>query len=828
MSSSSIDDIQSMINKVNSLYNDIFGTVIETKTEKQPSSVIEETEIIEKEENNETEKQPSISDEIDPEFVFSIENVYDEKQTVNSGAGDDSIPSRTIDDETKNILTQTKFNFNNFLKRMRESQKKEEKTIDFSVISHLPINAVREHIMECLNEKDHLPIVIGAPTGAGKTVGMSVYLLEHIMKNRKQRAYIALPTRASVLSSKSSLKYFFGDVAEDEMYFGYAQNREVSYNHDTYVKIGTTRHVINVLGKLLSDEDKHHHFENMIVMVDEAHYQNADTRVLLLMCSYIYKITEGKFCPIIASATLDNAPIHDLFSKKIVPHMISTPGRVHPIKVEYHYRDYELSDKESILVATVTKASNIINDKHSTPSTIIIFVPGESEMNYVITQIEAVLPKIECLRAYGGMSTEEYELLFTTSTDWRIIVATNVAETSVTIDGVSYVIDTLLHKVAKMTKFGRQITDSFISYPASVQRKGRTGRLCAGVYLPIATKKGMDELKPYDVNELELIHPDDYIILFMKYGLTLTQIYHLLKLDATYLKERIRYLVKIKMIEKNEKNDFVVSKLGMRVSELPTSIEHAIALYSLHEESETIQMLACAIIAMVDATQGNGIFWIPHDKREESMSYMRENFDRFIGRTDTETNLKVFLAYMNEKDLTSKWSNYCSINNKIIRQSMKNFITLTSILSLPNAFTPEHYTEMGFKIEDLKPFAIHDGHGAYYVGRDYSKVDFNIDLMITIGKAFALSLPDQLYEYRGGNTFTQRTKEGTYRNVQLDKKRGFSWGCEGYHHETSLESDVYQGFVPKEFFICLNVMEIKFFKHGLEQSFTTATWILPC
>ena len=705
--------------------------------------------------------------------------------------------------------------------------------LQLDCISELPIYAHLDEFITAVNAMSY-PICIGASTGAGKTVGLGCALAKNCHENKGRKVYFSLPTRAAVISARESLLHFCPEYASDpaHAYFGFAQNREVDYVDETFVKYATTRHVINVIVRALACKTDTSAFDNMVIVVDEAHYQNADTRVLLLLCSYLYKKYPGKFCPVIASATLDNAPIDDLFDAGTELVNIEVKGRLFPIKTIYDSRDYSLYETSDMLNSTAHRVNYIA--KHGSSGSILVFCSGEGEITKISKYLDVLRTPAKILRAYGKMNTEEYEELFKSHSGRVIILATNVAETSVTIPNVVHVVDTLRQKTVYEVGQGKKINEEMCSIPASIQRRGRAGRLRAGIYHPMATEAGIDDLPKRDSNELERTHPDDFILMFMRYMLDTPQIRIILRLEDAYFAERIEYLTSKGTIETID-GMCGITKLGSRIIDLPTTIEGSLCLFESESYSITTQIFACMMIAMI--TSGNTLVWTPHKlSKNERNKYMREWFGRFIGFTDVETNFKYFIAmhFEGSSDYV-KWSGENSFNNKVLRQSRRMFITLTKMIishrisCIDDIFRMIDWSEIGFNPDTLL---------LTKKKKDYSTVDFHPVLMGNLAECAAKGFNEEIFQIEGSRL--ERVDDDTHVSHSVDTKRSQQWGFnysapysyrrefkdEDAKEDYSLDRPRRYARITSSRAVCINSMTITMYPRGVMTQFNTVSWIL--
>ena len=219
------------------------------------------------------------------------------------------------------------------------------------------------------------------------------------------------------------------------------------------------------------------------VIVDEAHERSLDTDILL---SYLKSVCAARadFRVIIASATVDPTMFLRFFGVPPAKHEEATvriPGRTFPIDHEWNARPADFT-KRPVFYA-VQKALDI--HASGTPGDILVFLPTPDDVTDAVKQKARFGDQAIVLPLHGRLSAEEQQEVFlpTPSHVRKIVFSTNVAETSVTIDGIVHVVDTGLEKstVYDAARNCSSLVVRPITKSSSIQRAGRAGRTRAGI-----------------------------------------------------------------------------------------------------------------------------------------------------------------------------------------------------------------------------------------------------------------------------------------------------------------------------------------------------------
>lgn len=357
----------------------------------------------------------------------------------------------------------------------------------------LPVYRHRQDILDALEKNQ--TIIVESPTGSGKTTQIPLILRE-AGYDKAGIIGITQPRRIAALSVCDFIKRQIGD---DGSYCAYKMRFNDTSTKDTRIKIMTDGILLQEvkLDKTLS--------RYSVIMVDEAHERSLNIDFILGLLKEIAAVRPDLKI-IISSATINAESFSDFFGNAPV---ISIDSR--PYSVEVHYdpailsRDTEDYYYQKILQRVWEAFENKQGD-------VLIFLPGEIDIKNCISFLE-IAPfrkSLEIYPLYGRLSKEEQERVFTpTGKDkMKVVVSTNIAETSLTIDGIRTVIDSGVAKINfyNQKNFTSALLPMPISRASADQRKGRAGRTAPGICWRMYSETNYEHRPQY--SEEEILHSD--------------------------------------------------------------------------------------------------------------------------------------------------------------------------------------------------------------------------------------------------------------------------------------------------------------------------------
>ncbi|GGC59223.1 ATP-dependent RNA helicase HrpA [Undibacterium terreum] len=343
----------------------------------------------------------------------------------------------------------------------------------------LPVSGRRAEIAEAL-QKNQVIIVCGE-TGSGKTTQLPKICLE---LGRGQKGLIGhtQPRRIAASSTAKRIAQELNSPLGEHVGF------KVRFT-DTLTKGASVKLMTD--GILLAETQTDPLLKQYdTIIIDEAHERSLNIDFLL---GYLKQILPRRrdLKLIITSATIDAQRFANHFGETIrtaegetikpAP-VIEVSGRLYPVEVRYRPIQDTEKDKERDLMTAITDAVDELCRIGS--GDVLVFLPGEREIRDTAEALRKHHPPhVEILPLFARLSAQEQERVFKVSNARRIVLATNVAETSLTVPGIRYVVDAGLARVKRYSYRNKveQLQIEAVAQSAANQRAGRCGRVAAGV-----------------------------------------------------------------------------------------------------------------------------------------------------------------------------------------------------------------------------------------------------------------------------------------------------------------------------------------------------------
>jgi len=461
----------------------------------------------------------------------------------------------------------------------------------------LPIYAFREELMKAIREYQVL-IVVGE-TGSGKTTQIPQYLMEEGY-TRKGRIACTQPRRVAAMSVAKRVADETGTRLGSEV--GYTIRFEDCTSPKTVIQYMTDG---MLLREFLSEPDLKKY---SVLIIDEAHERTLHTDILFALAKDV-----ARFRPdltlIISSATLDSEKFSAYFDKAPV---FNIPGRRYPVDIYYTKApeaDYLDAAVVSVLQIHITQP---LGD-------ILVFLTGQDEVDAAAETLalrtKGLGTKIRELiicRIYSALPSDLQARIFepTPPNARKVVLATNIAETSITLGGVVYVIDTGFCKQKSYNP--RTGVESLMITPISkasaAQRAGRAGRVAPGKCFRLYTAWAYNhELEEQTIPEVQRTNIGSVVLLLKSLGIN--DLIRFDFMDAPPAETLIRALEQLYALGAlNDRGQ--LTKLGRRMAEFP--MDPVLSKMLIQSEKYGCSEEALSICAMLQVN--NSIFYRPKDK----------------------------------------------------------------------------------------------------------------------------------------------------------------------------------------------------------------------
>ncbi|YCH28836.1 ATP-dependent RNA helicase HrpA [Erwinia sp. D4-22] len=421
---------------------------------------------------------------------------------------------------------------------------------------NLPVSQKQQEIAEAI--RDHQVVIVAGETGSGKTtqlpkicltLGRGVKgLIGHTQPRR-----LAARTVANRIADE--LETSLGGCVGYKVRF----NDQVSDN--TQIKLMTDGILLAEIqqDRLLMQYDT--------IIIDEAHERSLNIDFLL---GYLRELLPRRpdLKVIITSATIDPQRFSRHFNNAPI---VEVSGRTYPVEVRYRpvVNDVEESDRDQL--QAIFDAVDELGQESS--GDILIFMSGEREIRDTADALsKRDLPHTEILPLYARLSNAEQNRVFQSHSGRRIVLATNVAETSLTVPGIKYVIDPGTARISRYsyrTKVQRLPIEP-VSQASANQRKGRCGRVSEGICIRLYSEE--DFLSRPEFTDPEILRTNLASVILQMTALGLGDISAFPFVEAPdkrNIQDGVRLLEELGAITEEENGRYRLTPSGRQLAQLP-------------------------------------------------------------------------------------------------------------------------------------------------------------------------------------------------------------------------------------------------------------------
>ena len=355
--------------------------------------------------------------------------------------------------------------------------------------SELPISEHRDQILEAL--ESHQVLIVSGETGSGKTTQLPKFCLE---AGRGRRGRIALTQPRRVAATSISRQIAHELETEVGRMVGYRIRFSEKHSEETLIQVMTD-------GMLLAETRSDRFLDQYdTIILDEAHERSLNIDFLL---GYLLQLLNKRrdLRLIITSASIDT----DQFSKNFgnAP-VIEVSGRSYPVEIQYQGLEESRIDsgEYTVIDAACDSVREVLED--SREGDLLVFLPGEQEIREVIERLSPYQQDHLLLPLYGRLTSKEQNRIFRVSPKRKVVVATNIAETSLTIPGIRYVIDSGTARISRYLPRKRiqRLQVELIAQSNALQRAGRAGRVGPGVCIRLYSEEVFEQLREYAEPEI--------------------------------------------------------------------------------------------------------------------------------------------------------------------------------------------------------------------------------------------------------------------------------------------------------------------------------------
>ncbi|MDE5872130.1 MAG: ATP-dependent helicase HrpB, partial [Muribaculaceae bacterium] len=347
----------------------------------------------------------------------------------------------------------------------------------------LPIAGIAGEVCASLVKLSRL--VVTAPPGAGKSTLLPLELLENIPEGK---IIMLEPRRIAARQVAERMAAMIGE--EVGMTVGYRVRFDSKVSESTRIEVITE----GILERLLVDDTTLEGVE--AVIFDEFHERSLSSDLTLALTREIQKIIRQDLKILVMSATIDG----EALARKMDAGYINSPGKSFDVKIVYG-DDFNFND------CAKTVARSVRNAIREHQGNILAFLPGQAEILKCRDLLSETTENVEILPLYGMMSQEQQQRVMSPVERGkrRVVLASPIAETSLTIDGITVVVDSGLYRtpVFEASTGLSRLTTARISKDMAIQRSGRAGRLMPGICYRLWSKATESRMKESRQPEIE-------------------------------------------------------------------------------------------------------------------------------------------------------------------------------------------------------------------------------------------------------------------------------------------------------------------------------------
>ncbi len=471
----------------------------------------------------------------------------------------------------------------------------------------LPVSAKRDEILAALRSSQ--VVIVAGETGSGKTTQLPKICLEAGLAEHGKIG-CTQPRRVAALSISRR-------VAEE---LGVAWGREVGCKMrfaddtvpETLIKFMTDG---ILLAELQSDPELRTY---STLIIDEAHERSLNIDFLLGHLTQLLK-RRHDLKLVITSATIDTKSFSEAFNNAPI---IEVSGRTYPVEIRYRPADSFPLENDTDGPSHVINAVQAVEESliESSDGDILVFMPTERDIRETRDLLEGRLGRgTEVLTLFGRMASGDQQRIFSPGLARRVIVSTNVAETSLTLPRIRYVIDTGLARISRYNPRTRtrRLPVEDISQSSANQRAGRAGRISDGIAIRLYSKDDFEKRIPFTQPEIQRANLAEVILRMKAFGLGEIETFPFLSPPQTAaIRSGYRLLHELGAI--NETNH--LTGLGLELARLPLDPTLGRMLLQAREERSLPEVLVIAAgLSIPD----------PRERPEDAIESARTAHQRF-------------------------------------------------------------------------------------------------------------------------------------------------------------------------------------------------------
>lgn len=392
----------------------------------------------------------------------------------------------------------------------------------------LPVTDIIDQVKQDL--ASHNTLIVNAPPGAGKSTLLPLTLLNEPWLAGKKIIMLE-PRRLAAKTIATRMAELWGDKVGETI--GYRVRFENRVSAATRIEVVTE----GILTRMLHTDNA---LENTaLVIFDEFHERSIHADVAMALCREAQQVLRPDLRMMVMSATLNMPQLISLLNAPVA----ESKGRQYPVEIKY------VGGQDQMMLPELT-ARTIVKAINENDGDTLVFLPGEGEIRKCAELLKKDLSDFAIHPLYGQLpQSEQYAAIMPNRHGKRkVVLATSIAETSLTIEGIKIVVDSGLGKISRFDpKSGLSRLETVqVSKDSADQRAGRAGRLSAGVCYRMWTKATHDRLPEHRIPEIMEADLASLVLDMAQWGITninqLTWLSPLPKASVTQASETLHHL----------------------------------------------------------------------------------------------------------------------------------------------------------------------------------------------------------------------------------------------------------------------------------------------
>ena len=509
----------------------------------------------------------------------------------------------------------------------------------------LPVVEHREEFFELLEK--HQVVIVKADTGSGKSTQLPKFLLEWFACTEARTGAKAETFKIGVTEPRRLAAISIADRLREEL-----KDETLVSTKIRFWEQGDGAAPIKVMtdGILLQEFRRDRLFRQYsAIVIDEAHERSLNIDILLGIFKTVL-LARPEFKLIVASATLDAKLFEEFYDNSCV---LEAEGRTYPVDVEYFFDGgaaaraaLDISGKgDSGLLDEARDAILDLETRHR--DHLLCFLPTERDIQDLAGELAHELDSasFDILPLYGRMSPDEQRRIFKHTGKTRVVLATNIAETSLTIPGIAYVVDTGMARISWYNAQSRiqGLPVEEISKASARQRTGRAGRVKPGVCIRLYSPEDFEKRDEFTEPEIRRSNLANVVLQLRSLGLELENFPFLQSPPHSAFRGAYKTLFELGALTADNSTGHV-TKLGREMTRLPMDVALSAVLLRARE-SGVLQpaLIVCSALSIQDPRV------VPGEEPERTR--IRQLHRKFAGhKSDFLTYICMWNAFCAEWD----------------------------------------------------------------------------------------------------------------------------------------------------------------------------------